>query len=73
MALSCILIVFLILHLAHVSSFYTIKMYMESIDVGKLRENFIMKPNDNNDNKFKSLIVAEVSALFLNISVERPT
>jgi hypothetical protein len=44
-----------------VSSFYTIKMYMESIDVGKLRENFIMKPNDINDNKFKSLIVAEVS------------
>lgn len=34
-------------------------MYMESIDVGKLRENFIVKPNDNNDNKFKSLIVAE--------------
>ncbi len=46
---------------------------MESIDVGKLRENFIVKSNDNNDNKFKSLIVAEVSALFLNISVARPT
>jgi hypothetical protein len=61
-ALSCILIVFLILHLAHVSSFYTIKMYMESVDVAKLRENFIVKPNDSNEGKFKSLIVAEVSS-----------
>lgn len=69
MALTCILIVFLILHLAHVSSFYTIKMYMESIDVGKLRENFIVKPNDNSDNKFKSLIVAEVSPIIFTLSV----
>jgi len=44
-------------------------MYMESIDVGKLRENFIMKPNDNSDNKFKSLIVAEVSPIIFTLSV----
>lgn len=61
-----ILIVFLILHLAHVSSFYTIKMYIESIDVARLRENFIAKSNDSNDDKFKSLIVAEVSYFLLS-------
>ncbi len=48
-------------------------MYMESVDVAKLRENFIVKPNDSNDGKFKSLIVAEVSSNIYLIFIAWPT
>jgi hypothetical protein len=35
-----VLIIFIVLHLSHVSSFYTIKTYMEAVEVGKIRANF---------------------------------
>ena len=40
-SLTCIFLIFVILHLAHVSSFYTIKTYMEAMDVPKIRNNFV--------------------------------
>ena len=62
------MIIFIVLHLSHVSSFYTIKTYMEAVDVGKIRANFKtlnqtlqgLNPNDSSD-RFQALLIAEVT------------
>jgi len=53
-----IIFVFIILHLSHVSSFYTIKTYMEAVDVPKIRANFKLDHKMNVSDQ--SIIIAEV-------------